>query len=502
MPTPSNKKFSGIFVSYRREDTAGHAGRLFDRLVEHFGRDRIFMDIDTIEPGEDFVTVIENAVGSCDVLIAMIGRNWLTTSGTGRLDKPNDFVRLEIATALSRDIRVIPVLVQRASIPKPQDLPEDLASLTRRNAVELTDLRWQTDVDQLITVMERILAKRSQTDPAVDERTEDEVDATKHVAALPAHESDRAATQARPEAPPIAVQEPRPFYKNRTVMLIAGAFLAVLLVTGIILWLSPRDQPTSANTNQAAVAQPSVTEQPAPPTATPTPEEVKKPVVDIELVLVPAGSFMMGSPEGENTIVGELPLHEVTFRDGFYMSKYEVTQAQWQAVMGNNPSHFKNCDNCPVENVSWLDVQSFLEKLNESSNKYTYRLPSEAEWEYACRAGTTGNYAGPLAELAWYDANAEGKTHPVGSKTPNAFGLYDMHGNVWEWCEDVHYGNYEGAPSDGSARLKEGARERMARGGSWQDDKFSLRSAHRAWDTPKNREYILGFRVVAVAVAD
>jgi hypothetical protein len=164
MPQPTSKQFSGIFVSYRRDDSSGHAGRLFDRLVNHFGKDRIFMDIDTIEPGEDFVTVIENAVGSCEILIAIIGRNWLSGTGgtTGRLDNPNDFVRVEIATALRRDIRVIPVLVQRATMPKPQDLPDDLAKLSRRNAIELTDARWQTDVDQLLVVMERILAKRDE----------------------------------------------------------------------------------------------------------------------------------------------------------------------------------------------------------------------------------------------------------------------------------------------------------------------------------------------------
>src|SRR4026208_534969 len=143
MPQTSNQQFSGIFVSYRRDDSSGHAGRLADRLVEHFGRNRIFVDIDTIEPGEDFVTVIENAVGSCEILIAVIGRSWLSASGTGRLDNPNNFVRLEIATALRRKVRVIPALVQRATMPKPQDLPEDLAKLTRRNAIELSDLRWQ-----------------------------------------------------------------------------------------------------------------------------------------------------------------------------------------------------------------------------------------------------------------------------------------------------------------------------------------------------------------------
>lgn len=160
MPQSSTKQFSGIFLCYRRDDSSGHAGRLSDKLSDHFGKDQIFMDIDTIKPGEDFVTVIENAVGSCEILIAIIGRHWLSSAGEapGWLDNPNDFVRLEIATALSRDIRVIPVLVQRASMPKPQDLPDDLAKFSRRNAVELSDLDWQNDVDQLISFLERILA--------------------------------------------------------------------------------------------------------------------------------------------------------------------------------------------------------------------------------------------------------------------------------------------------------------------------------------------------------
>ena len=137
---------------------------------------RIFMDIDTIEPGEDFVAVIENAVGSCEILIAIIGRNWLSGTGvtTGRLDNPNDFVRVEIATALRRDIRVIPVLVQRATMPTPQDLPDDLTKLTRRNAVELSDLRWQNDVEELISVMERILARQEEARRKTAQEEEEE----------------------------------------------------------------------------------------------------------------------------------------------------------------------------------------------------------------------------------------------------------------------------------------------------------------------------------------
>src|SRR5229473_321286 len=165
MPQSAARQFSGIFVCYRRDDSSGHAGRLFDKLADHFGKDRIFMDIDTIEPGEDFVTVIENAVGSCEILIAIIGRHWLSDAGERErwVDDPNDFVRLEIATALKREVRVIPVLVQRASMPKPQDLPDDLVELTRRNAIEITDVRWPRDVHDLITVIERTMTDRDAT---------------------------------------------------------------------------------------------------------------------------------------------------------------------------------------------------------------------------------------------------------------------------------------------------------------------------------------------------
>jgi TIR domain len=155
---------ANIFINYRREDTAGHAGRLFDRLNGRFP-DRVFMDIDTIEPGIDFVEIIRKAVGCCEVLIVMIGRNWLTLAdGTGRrrLDNPNDFVRLEIGSALVRDeIRIIPVLVEGAVMPRPEDLPPDLALLTRRNAIELSDARWAFDVDRLLQTIEGVLVERA-----------------------------------------------------------------------------------------------------------------------------------------------------------------------------------------------------------------------------------------------------------------------------------------------------------------------------------------------------
>jgi formylglycine-generating enzyme required for sulfatase activity len=219
--------------------------------------------------------------------------------------------------------------------------------------------------------------------------------------------------------------------------------------------------------------------------------------VPLEMIYVPGGSFKMGSPEGEG-YDNERPQHDVTV-PGFYIGKYQVTQAQWEAVMGKNPSHFKGDPALPVESVSWNDAKEFCEKLAQMTSK-AYRLPSEAEWEYACRAGTTGDHAGDLDAMAWYDKISGNKTHPVGQKQPNAFGLYDMHGNVWEWCEDVWHDSYKDAPSDGSAWLSGGdSSRRMLRGGSFITLARYCRSAFRSDSDARVLDVGVGFRVVVSA---
>jgi hypothetical protein len=158
---------AGIFISYRREDAAGHAGRLFDRLAQHFGRDKVFMDVAGIEPGVDFVEAIDQAVGSCDVLIVVIGKEWARAAdaaGKRRLDDPNDFVRLEATTALRRNVRVIPLLVDGAPLPPTGSLPEDLQKLTRRNAFELRDGRWESDIGLLVEALEKALGHPAKPD--------------------------------------------------------------------------------------------------------------------------------------------------------------------------------------------------------------------------------------------------------------------------------------------------------------------------------------------------
>src|SRR5258708_22079147 len=195
-----------------------------------------------------------------------------------------------------------------------------------------------------------------------------------------------------------------------------------------------------------------------------TASPVVKNSLGMEFVLIPPGTFCMGT---SNHGSDEKPVHEVTIKDGFYMSRYEVNQATWQKVIGANGSFFKG-EQLPVEQVAWDEAQSFIKKLNERGDGFVYRLPSEAEWEYACRAGTIGDYAGDINDMAWYLDNSEKGTHAVGTKKPNAFGLYDMHGNVFEWCLDTYHQNYKGAPNDGSAWVEGGEpNSRVLRGGSW-----------------------------------
>ena len=220
-------------------------------------------------------------------------------------------------------------------------------------------------------------------------------------------------------------------------------------------------------------------------------------------VWIEPGTFMMGSPSSESGRDDDEGQHRVTLTKGFYMQTTEVTQGQWKAVMGSNPSYLKNCgDNCSVESVSWNDVQEFIRKLNSRTGGQC-RLPTEAEWEYAARAGSStrfcfGDSDSGLGSYAWYDGNSGKTTHAVARKQPNAWGLYDMHGNVWEWCSDW-YGDYPPGSVTDPEGPSSGTR-RVNRGGSWIDDARGCRSALRGRDAPTGLSRNLGFRLATSAV--
>jgi formylglycine-generating enzyme required for sulfatase activity len=222
---------------------------------------------------------------------------------------------------------------------------------------------------------------------------------------------------------------------------------------------------------------------------------------DIAMVYVPGGTFMMGctSEQGDDCEDHERPAHQVSL-SSFQIGKYEVTQAQWETVMGNNPSYSKNCPNCPVETVYWYDIQDFISRLNAKTGK-KYRLPTEAEWEYAARGGnrSRGNkYSGSnnLDEVAWYDQTSGSKTHSVGGKKPNELGIYDMIGNVWEWCGDWH-GYYSNSSQSNPKGPSSGSR-RVLRGSGWFGNAKNCRVSNRFFNSPDIRNYNGGFRLVLI----
>ena len=208
-----------------------------------------------------------------------------------------------------------------------------------------------------------------------------------------------------------------------------------------------------------------------------------------EMLVIPGGSFEMGSYDDADS----RPVHRVNIA-GFLLGKTEVTQGQWRSMMGGNPSYFGSCgDDCPVERVSWDEAQEFAQRLSQKTGKQ-YRLPSEAEWEYAARAGSSskwsfGDVAYQLGDHGWYAENSQNLTQRVAQKRANAFGLFDMHGNVWEWVQDCWHANYTGAPTNGGGNL------RVLRGGSWGSNPADLRSAFRHWLTPDFRLNYFGLRL-------
>ena len=274
--------------------------------------------------------------------------------------------------------------------------------------------------------------------------------------------------------------------KNRTY---------VLVLNQMGMSSNPADVSTTVSTVSVSPVQ-----VPAVPSNTISDDVITIPVKDgicIEMVKVEAGTFMMGATsEMKDSYGWEKPVHQVTLTNDYYMGKYEVTQALWQAVMGSNPSEYKG-DNLPVETVSWNDCQKFISKLNSLTGR-KFRLPTEAEWEYAARGGKESRgyqYSGSsnISDVAWYDENSGSKTHPVGTKQANELGIYDMTGNVWEWCSDW-YSSYSSSSQTNPTGSDSGS-ARVSRGGGWNCNASYCRLSVRFYYTPDFRLDILGLRL-------
>lgn len=481
---------SKIFFNYRREDDPSAAGRLFDQLEQAFGADELFMDVDSIAPGLDFVKELDDQVAQCDVVLAVIGRAWLQSaddSGQRRLDNPADFVRIEIESALKRDKRVIPVLVNEAQMPSADDLPETLKPLARRHAVRLSHDSFRPDSERLVKALKSALAeeankreqlaqqqhearKRQEAEEAAQRQAEEE---QRRREARP-QEAEEQAERERQAAPPRRAVD-RPVSGNRRRWLLGGGAALAAIAVGVVAILTIERSYGPGETFRDCAECP-------------------------EMVVIPAGAFLMGSPEKEaGRSNNEGPLREVTI-SAFAIGRYEVTFPEWDACVAagscsHEPEDAWGRGRQPVMRVSWNDAQEYVGWLSEKTGE-RYRLPSEAEWEYAARAGTTTRYAFG-DEIAEAQANfGTDKTTGVGSYPANSWGLHDMHGNVWEWVEDCSRGNYDSAPTDGTAWLQGDCSARVLRGGSWGSKPEGLRSASRYYGfRPDFRNGIIGFRV-------
>jgi formylglycine-generating enzyme required for sulfatase activity len=443
---------SRIFISYRRQESSKDATALFERLARHFGTAAVFMDVEGIALGVDFQEVLDRTLDTCRVMLLLMGPNWAEIkdeAGERRLDDPNDFVRIEVATALRREIPLIPVFIDGARMPKADRLPPDLVGLPRRQGMPIDQTNWRAQTAQLIKALERWF---------------------------------------EPQADAIEVVSQ---HKPGTVL---------------------RDGENCP-----------------------------------EMVVIAAGEFMMGSPKDEEgRWDNEGPQHKVKIARAFALGRYAVTVGEFRRFVAasayeteaeGKPSEglatlvddkwdwskgkswrdpgFPQDDRHPVVGVSWNDALAYARWLAKETGK-TYRLPSEAEWEYAARAGTTtSHYWGDEPNQACRYANVADRTAkakfpgwtihdcddgyvytaPVGSFQPNAFGLYDMIGNVWEWTQDCWNESYQGAPTDGSAWGMGDCGRRVVRGGSWGDEPQNCRCANRGWVEPGGRVSNLGFRL-------
>ncbi len=454
--TDASTHVSRIFISYRREDSDWAASRLADDLCRQFTREQVFQDFASIDPGADFVEAVQRGLDTCAAVLVVIGPKWLNIvdrKGRRRLDVSGDWVRHEVGESLRRrGVRVFPVLLGDTQMPDVEDLPEDLQALTRRQAFPLTVRHWAKDVAELIGHLQR-------------------------VAGL-----DRTSSPADPDHPPV----PSPSTTPPTASPQRAAATDTCEVLRGDAWVKSR------------VVAPEL------PAGT-----VFRDAADLpEMVVIPAGRFLMGSPQGEAGRSGaEGPQHEVTIARPFAVGRYAVTFDQWDACVAAGGCKQKPGDKGwgrgrrPVINVSWEDAQAYVAWLMKKTGK-GYRLLSEAEWEYAARAGGTTAYPWgqePGTNRANFNDSGSqwsGKqTAPVGSFAPNAFGLYDMIGNVWEWTQDCWNESYAGAPADGSPWLKGECGRRVVRGGSWNYTPVIARAAFRNWVVPGSRNYYQGFRL-------
>ena len=468
-----------IFINYLRDDSASEALNVAQYFEHTFGKRNIFIDIDRLRAGLKFRTVLEDKLGQCKVMLAIIGPNWIDTrdgkTGSRRIDNPEDWVRIEIERALARNIPVIPVLVGKATLPSKSDLPPSLQPLLKHHGATLTTNGFRYEMAGL----------------------------ARDVAYLTGRPWGRMAAAAS--------------------ALILGSYVVVYQLP--VWWKAPSkssadnihayfarlmlDQAEAARDWALSVTPGSKTFQDRLADGNPCP-------MCPEMVVVPAGTFTMGSPPSEpKRFNGEAQV-PVTIARPFAVGKFAVTFDQWDACVADGGCNGYRPDdkgwgrgNRPVINVSWDDAKAYAAWLSRKTGK-TYRLLSEAEREYVTRAGTTMPFWwGP--SISTYQANYDGRYYPYGGVTrgefrgqtvpvdgfgANPWGLFNVHGNVSEWTADCWNASNQGSPGNGNARTNVGnCSQRVIRGGSWGSNPKELRAASRSLAASIGRQDDVGFRL-------
>ena len=512
--------------SYRRDDSAGHAGRVYDRLEREFGRDLLVMDVDSIPLGTNFVKVLGEEVVKCDVLLAVIGPGWLDArdeDGNRRLENPDDFVRIEIGTALKRDIPVIPILLEGTRAPKADQLPDDLKELSVRNALNIRHVAFVDDMERLIRGLKRAQspqqpgsaapslvdksphqedAQRKAAEEAEEERKRAEVDERKRRAEEDARRKAAEEAEARRSRLEQESHDPR----RHVACAVLGIFIAGAVIVTAVVFLVPNGPPTTHDATKvedvrrkaeedarldAARRDPALSVQPGSGQSFRDRLANGQPCATCpEMVVVPSGKFTMGSPASEPQRSSDEVQVSVSIANPFAVGKYAVTRGEFAAFVKETGHKtdgvcatlrgagwsqeadkswrapgFAQDDRHPAVCISSDDAKIYVAWLSSKTGK-TYRLLSEAEREYVTRAGTTtpfwwgtsitpmqANYNG---NFLYSGGGSKGefrrRTMPVDSFEANPWGLYNVHGNIWEWTEDCWNVSNSGNPGNGSAR--------------------------------------------------
>ena len=550
-----------IFINYRRDDSKADARGLHDRLSRTFGKTKVFMDVDNLLAGQRFDQELEKALDSCDVFLAVIGPQWLEILNARHEQDERDYVHEEIAAALKRKIIVIPVLVDGAVLPTKAALPEDLHELVLYQKHEISHEKFGRDVEELISAIKTVMKQKSPPRNIPVKKIaailmtlgligasiyaypliSSTIKTTLNNSAKIATQKATLVEQQAKETQRIA-EEQRQKQKEQERLIAEQA--KVKRKAQEEEEERAKQKKLAAEKEKAekeakeksprgdAQLQPHIKED----TRLYKPGDTFKDCDDCpEMVVVPPGEFMMGSPKSEKgRSINEGPRHKVTISNKFAVGQFEITRAQFTTFVnetghdvGNkctqnnelfavpeegsfkNPG-FKQNELHPVVCVNWNDAQTYVKWLTNKTGKI-YRLLSEAEWEYAARSKTTtpfwfgklitrndANYSG----VYYYDGSKgvfRNETATVKSFSSNFFGLYNVHGNVFEWVEDCWHDNYHDAPKDGTAWKKgRDCSKRVIRGGSFysfNDDGDTSRSAHRSWAKTNVRIHDIGFRV-------